>query len=60
MAIKRTMLAAALVGGVSALVASKATDKICGIICIEGVNKCGQPFGGYKTFSFLSYNFHNP
>ncbi|KAL6903052.1 hypothetical protein GGI43DRAFT_331347 [Trichoderma evansii] len=46
MAIKRTILAAALVGGVSALVASKASDIICGEICIDGVDDCGQPFRG--------------
>lgn len=53
MAIKRTILAAALVGGVSALVASEATDTVCGVICIDGVDDCGQPFGRYNMFSFL-------
>jgi hypothetical protein len=50
------MLAAALAGGVSALVASNTidiTDIICGEICIDGVNECGQPFGVYEILPFL-------
>jgi len=51
------MLAAALIGGVSALVAPKATDPICGVTCIDGVDDCGQPYKLYAIslffFSFL-------
>lgn len=51
MTIKRAILAAAFAGGVSGLVASKATDTICGVTCIDGVDDCGQPFGRYNIIS---------
>ncbi|KAL7906340.1 hypothetical protein GGI35DRAFT_487531 [Trichoderma velutinum] len=49
MAVQRIVFAVALAGGAAALATVKPikpTSTICGIICVDGVNECGQPYGG--------------
>ena len=50
MAMKRMILAAAFAGGAAALATVKPykpTSTICGIVCTDGTNECGQKYGGY-------------
>ncbi|KAL7786780.1 hypothetical protein V8C37DRAFT_391693 [Trichoderma ceciliae] len=46
MATKSMVLAAALVGVAAALAKPKPTKTVCGVICVDSINECGQKYGG--------------